>query len=60
MEGSHHKNHADHIAGKGRNSRSHYSLVRKIIPMPQAMKIPDAKAAVEKKWENSRKYRHGS
>ena len=32
----------------------HYSiknLVHKIIPMPQAMKIPAAKAAVDKEWE---------
>ena len=27
---------------------SHYNLVHKFIPVPQAMKIPDAKAAVEK------------
>ena len=50
MEGSPHKNHEDQIAGKGMNSLSHYNLVRKFIPMPQAMKIPDAKAAVEKEW----------
>ena len=25
-------------------------LVHKFIPMPQAMKIPDAKAAMEKEW----------
>ena len=30
------------------NSFCHYNLVHKIIPMPQAMKIPDSKAAVEK------------
>ena len=47
MEGSPHKNHEDHIAGKGKNSLSHYNLVHKFIPMPQ-VKIPDAKAAVEK------------
>ena len=32
----------------------HYSitiLVHKFIPMPQAMKIPAAKAAVDKEWE---------
>ena len=28
-----------------------YNLVHKYIPMPQAMKIPDAKAAVDKEWE---------
>ena len=34
---------------------SHYILVRKFIPMPEAMKIPDAKAAVEKEWEKLKK-----
>ena len=55
MEGSPHKNHEDHIAGKGMNSLSHNNLVRKFIPVPQAMKIPDAKAAVEKEWEKLEK-----
>ena len=49
MEGAHHRDHADHIVGKGMNSFCHYNLVHKFIPMPQAMKIPDAKAAVEKR-----------
>ena len=44
MDGSLHKNHEDHIAGKWMNSLSHRNLVRKFIPMPQAMKIPDAAA----------------
>ena len=48
MERSHNKNHEDHIAGNGMNSLSHYNLVQKFIPMPRAMKILDAKAAVEK------------
>ena len=43
-------NHEDHIAGKGENSLQHYNLVHKFIPMPQAMKIPAAKAAVDKEW----------
>ena len=38
--------HQDHIEGKG---------VHKLIPMPQAMKIPAAKAAVDKEWEKSEK-----
>ena len=38
----------DHIAGRGDTSQQHYSLVHKFIPMPQAMKIPAAKAAVDK------------
>ena len=43
--------HEDHIVGKGDNSLHHYNLVRKFIPMPQAMKIPAAKAAVDKECE---------
>ena len=48
-------NHEDHIAGKGENSLQHYNLVHKFIPMPQAMKIPAAKAAVDKEWEKMEK-----
>ena len=59
MEGSPHKNHEDHIAGKGLNSLSHYNLVRKFIPMPQAMEIPDAKGSNgERIGKNSTKCRH--
>ena len=43
--------HEDHVAGKGNNSLQHYNLVHKVIPMLQAMKIPAAKAAVDKEWE---------
>ena len=60
MEGSPHKNHEDHIAGKGMNSLSHYNLVHQFIPVPQAMKIPDAKAAEEKNGKTREKNRHGS
>ena len=47
--------HEDHIAGKGNNSLQHYKLVHKFIPMPQAMKIPAAKAAADKEWEKLEK-----
>ena len=47
--------HEDHIAGKGNNSPQHHNLVLKFIPMPQAMKIPAAKAAVDKEWEKLEK-----
>ena len=47
--------HEDHIAGRGENSLQHYNLVHKFIPMPQAMKIPAAKAAVGKEWEKLEK-----
>ena len=52
--------HEDHIAGKGENSLQHYNLVHKFIPIPQAMKIPAAKAAVDKEWENWRKFLRGT
>ena len=45
------KTHEDRIAGKGFTSMTHYHLVHKFIPMPQAMKIPHAKAAVDKGWK---------
>ena len=47
--------HEDHIAGKGENSLQHDNLVHKFIPMPLAMKILAAKAAVDKEWENLEK-----
>ena len=49
------KYHEDHIAGKGDNSPQHYDMVHKFIPMPQAMKIPAAKAAVDKEKEKFEK-----
>ena len=48
--------HEDHITGKGENSLQHYNLVHKFIPMPQAMKILAAKAAVDKEWEEFQKF----
>ena len=47
MEESVPKYHEDHIAGKGSNSLQHENLVHEFIPMPQAIKIPAAKAAVD-------------
>ena len=49
MEDSPPNHHEDHIAGKEDNSLQHHNLVHKFIPLPQAMKIPAAKAAVDKK-----------
>ena len=48
MEGAPHRYHEDHIARKGMNSKSHYNVVHKFIPVPQAVKISDAKAAAAK------------
>ena len=47
--------HEDHIAGKGDNSLQHYNLVHKFIPMPQVVKKPAAKAAVDNEWEKLEK-----
>ena len=45
------KTHEDRIARKGSTSMTHKNLVHKFIPMPQTMKIPSAKAAVDKEWK---------
>ena len=55
MEESPPNYHEDHIAGRGDNSLQHYKLVHKFIPMPQAMKIPAAKAAMDEEWEKLEK-----
>ena len=47
--------HQDHIAAKGENSLQHYNSVHKFILVPQTMKIPAAKAAVDKEWEKLEK-----
>ena len=60
MGKSYPNHHEDHIAGKGDNSLQHHNLVHKFIPMPQAMKIPAAKAAVDKEWENWRNFPRGT
>ena len=38
----------DRFAGKGFMAMTQYNLVHKFFLLPQAMKIPDAKAAVDK------------
>ena len=53
-------NHEDHIAGKDDNSLQHNNLVHKLIPTPQAMKIPTAKAAVDNERKSWRKFRRGT
>ena len=52
-EGAGYKPHQDHTAAQGMNSLNHYSLVHKFIPTLQALKVPDAMAAVEKEWEKT-------
>ena len=43
------RDHGYHVAEKEFNSSSHDDLVRKPIPTHQAMKIPNAKAAFDKR-----------
>ena len=45
---------------EGVDSLQHYNLVHKYSPLPQAMKIPAAKAAVDKEWENLKRFRRGT
>ena len=52
--GTLHKDHEEHIAGKGINSLNHYNLVHKFVFMPRR------KPQWTNDGGNSRKYRHGS
>ena len=45
------KHHEYHILGKVFTSLTHCNLVHRFIPIPQAKKNPDAKAAVDKEWK---------
>ena len=47
--------HEDHSARKGDNSLQHYSMVHNFIPLPQAIKISEARAAVDTEWEKLEK-----
>ena len=51
LESAPHRYHGHHICAKGINSLNHYNLVHKFIPMPRALKIPDAK----QQWKKNRK-----
>ena len=51
LQSAHPRNYEDHIAEKGFKSFTHHNLVHKFFHMPKAMKIPDAKAAVDKEWK---------
>ena len=55
LEEAGHKPHQDHISAKEMNCFTHCSLVHKFIPMPKALKIPDAKAAMENNWGKLKK-----
>ena len=48
LKGAPSRYHGDHISAKGINSLSRYNLVHKFSPILQALKILDAKAAVER------------
>ena len=45
----------DHFSQRGYNSITHHNLVHKPTLIPQAMKIPDAKAAIDEEWDKSKK-----
>ena len=53
--------HENHIAGKEDTSRQQKNLVHKFNPMPQAMKIPAAKAGQWiKNGRNRKRFRRGT
>ena len=41
----------DHISVRGCVGDVHYGSVHKPIPIPEGMKIPDAKVAANKEWD---------
>ena len=60
LEGAPERYHEYHVAAKGIKSLSHYNLVHKFIPIPQTLKIPDDKAAVEKEGKHWKRSWHGT
>ena len=63
LEGVPHRYHEDHIAAKEINSLSHYNLVHKFIPMPQALKKNTRGEGCSGKRKKTgkiwKRYRHG-
>ena len=55
MEWTPPKEDEDHNVEKGFNSLSHNNLVHRFVPLPQAMKILDAEAAVDNEWQKLEK-----
>ena len=49
------RGHDDLVAEKGSNSLNHCGMVRNPIPIPQAMKILDADAAVDKALQSDQR-----
>ncbi len=45
------KPHQEHVANAGVISNGYYGMVHTPVPMSKALKIPDAKAAVDKEWD---------
>ena len=60
MEGSPHKNHQDHIAGKGMNSLSRFNLVHKIFLCSKQRKHQMRRQQRKNNERNWREYRGGS
>ena len=50
----------DHIAGEGDNSMQNFNLVRKFIPLPQAIKILQQRQQWIRNGRNWSKFRRGT
>ena len=49
------RKHQDHIADPGHANENFLAMVHKPVPLPKAMRIPEAKAAVTKEWDKLEK-----
>ena len=49
------RQHIDHIAEKGYVGSFHYGLAHKPVSLQEAMMIPEARAAVDKTWDQFKK-----
>ena len=43
--------HQENIAPKGFTSKEYFAMVHTPVPIQEAMKIPDARAAIDKEWD---------
>ena len=59
-EGSPHKNHEDHVAGKGMNSLSRHNLVHKCIPVLKQRKFQMQRQQWKQNGEHWKRFRRGT
>jgi len=50
------RRHQERIASAGTSSTTHYAMVHKPIPLPVAMRIPEAREALDAEWTKLEKF----